>query len=71
MAVEDLKTSQGTVKTGLQENAVGLPGMLMQGIATIAPAFAILASFVFIVSFAGSLRRGRTCSAACCWPCRR
>ena len=52
MAVEDLKSSQGTVKTGLQENAVGLPGMLMQGIATIAPSFAILASFVFIVSFA-------------------
>jgi len=52
VAVEDLKTSQGTVKTGLQENAVGLPGMLMQGIATIAPSFAILASFVFIVSFA-------------------
>ena len=52
MAVEDLKTSQGTVKTGLRENAVGLPGMLMQGIATIAPSFAILASFVFIVSFA-------------------
>jgi amino acid transporter len=37
----------------LRENAVGLPGMLMQGIATIAPSFAILASFVFIVSFAG------------------
>src|SRR3989440_9193813 len=53
VAVEDLKTSQGTVKTGLRENAVGLPGMLMQGIATIAPSFAILASFVFIVSFAG------------------
>src|SRR5499425_3593840 len=53
VAVEDLKTSQGTVKTGLQENAVGLPGMLMQGIATIAPSFAILASFVFIVSIAG------------------
>ena len=53
MAIEDVKASQGTVKTGLQENAVGLPGMLMQGIATIAPSFAILASFVFIVSFAG------------------
>src|SRR5256886_8196382 len=53
VAVEDLKPSQGTVKTGLRENAVGLPGMLMQGIATIAPAFAILASFVFIVGFAG------------------
>ena len=71
MAIEDLKTSQGTVKTGLQENAVGLPGMLMQGIATIAPSFAILASFVFIVSFAGWLPRGRTFSAACCWACRR
>ena len=45
--------AQGVVKTELRENAVGLPGMLMQGIATIAPAFAILASFVFIVSFAG------------------
>ena len=53
MAVEDVKTSQGTVKTRLRENAVGLPGMLMQGIATIAPSFAILASFVFIVSWAG------------------
>jgi len=52
VAVEDLKTSQGTVKTGLQENAIGIPGILMQGIATIAPSFAILASFVFIVSFA-------------------
>src|SRR5215813_267844 len=46
-------SSEGTVKTELRENAVGLPGMLMQGIATIAPAFAILASFVFIVSNAG------------------
>src|SRR5947208_15746949 len=53
VAIEDVKAGQGTVKTGLQENAVGLPGMLMQGIATIAPAFAILASFVFIVGFAG------------------
>src|SRR5580700_8168381 len=53
VAVEDLKPSSTTIKTGLQENAVGLPGMLMQGIATIAPSFAILASFVFIVSFAG------------------
>src|SRR5712691_3768367 len=42
----------GGVRTELRENAVGLPGMLMQGIATIAPAFAILASFVFIVGFA-------------------
>src|SRR5690242_18584495 len=53
MAVEDHRTSEGTIQTGLRENAVGLPGMLMQGIATIAPAFAILASFVFITGFAG------------------
>ena len=53
MAVEDLGTGQGTIRTELRENAVGLPGMLMQGIATIAPSFAILASFVFIVGFAG------------------
>src|SRR5689334_25320069 len=53
MAVEAGKPSTGSVKTELRENAVGLPGMLMQGIATIAPSFAILASFVFIVSFAG------------------
>jgi amino acid transporter len=53
MAVEAGKPSTGTVKTELRENAVGLPGMLMQGIATIGPSFAILASFVFIVSFAG------------------
>ncbi len=53
MAVEAGQSSKGSVKTELRENAVGLPGMLMQGIATIAPSFAILASFVFIVSFAG------------------
>src|SRR5437763_197014 len=53
MAVEAGKPSTGSVKTELRENAVGLPGMLMQGIATIWPSFAILASFVFIVSFAG------------------
>jgi amino acid transporter len=53
VAIEDRSTSQGTIKTDLRENAVGLPGMLMQGIATIAPSFAILAAFVFIVSFAG------------------
>ena len=53
MAVEAGQSSKGSVKTDLRENAVGLPGMLMQGIATIAPSFAILASFVFIVSFAG------------------
>ena len=53
MAVESGQASKGSVKTDLRENAVGLPGMLMQGIATIGPSFAILASFVFIVSFAG------------------
>src|SRR5260370_25734607 len=53
MAVEAGKPSTGSIKTDLRENAVGLHGMLMQGIATIGPSFAILASFVFIVSFAG------------------
>src|SRR5258708_21205107 len=53
VAIETGRTGEGTVKTELRENAVGLPGMLMQGIATIGPSFAILASFVFIVSFAG------------------
>ncbi len=53
MAVQAGQTSKGSVKTELRENAVGLPGMLMQGIATIGPSFAILASFVFIVGFAG------------------
>jgi amino acid transporter len=46
-------SSKGSVKTELRENAVGLPGILMQGIATIGPSFAILASFVFIVGYAG------------------
>ena len=55
MAVEagQSGTSKGTVASELRENAVGLPGILMQGIATIGPSFAILASFVFIVGFAG------------------
>jgi amino acid transporter len=53
MAVEAGQSGTGTVKTELRENAVGLPGILMQGIATIGPSFAILASFVFIVGFAG------------------
>jgi amino acid transporter len=43
----------GGFQTDLRAGAVGLPGMLMQGVATIAPAFAILASFVFTVSLAG------------------
>jgi amino acid transporter len=53
VAVEAGQPRSGTVGTELRENAVGLPGILMQGIATIAPSFAILASFVFIVSYAG------------------
>jgi amino acid transporter len=53
VAVEADQSGRGTIRTELRENAVGLPGMLMQGIATIAPSYAILASFVFIVSFAG------------------
>jgi amino acid transporter len=40
-------------RTDLLAGAVGLPGILMQGVATIAPSFAILASFVFTVSLAG------------------
>jgi amino acid transporter len=47
------RSGQTGIRTELREGAVGLPGVLMQGIATIAPAFAILASFVFIVGFAG------------------
>src|ERR1700674_4772300 len=43
----------GGFRTDLQAGAVGLPGILMQGVATIAPSFAILASFVFTVSLAG------------------
>src|SRR5262252_10190181 len=53
VAIEASQSSEGTVRTELRENAVGLPGMLMQGIATIAPSFAILATFVFIVTYAG------------------
>src|SRR5258708_19099679 len=53
VGVESGERGQGTVRRELRENAVGLPGMLMQGIATIAPSFAILASLVFIVGFAG------------------
>jgi amino acid transporter len=53
VAVEVGQSGKGTIQTELRENAVGLPGVLMQGIATIGPSFAILASFVFIVGFAG------------------
>jgi hypothetical protein len=53
VAVENLKPSPTTVKTGLQKNAIGIPGIAMQGIATIALSFAILASFLFIVTYVG------------------
>ncbi len=53
MAAGTGQSGQAGIRTELREGAVGLPGVLMQGIATIAPAFAILASFVFIVGFAG------------------
>jgi amino acid transporter len=53
MATNTNQPGTAGVRTELREGAVGLPGVLMQGIATIAPAFAILASFVFIVGFAG------------------
>lgn len=53
MTVEAGQTTKGSVRTDLRENAIGLPGILMQGIATIGPSFAILASFVFIAGFAG------------------
>jgi amino acid transporter len=41
------------VETELAENSIGLLGVLMQGIATIAPAFAIVSTFVFTVGLAG------------------
>jgi amino acid transporter len=53
VATDTGQTGQEGIRTELREGAVGLPGVLMQGVATIAPAFAILASFVFIVGFAG------------------
>lgn len=37
----------------LRANTIGLAGVLMQGLATIAPAFAILSTFVFTVGLAG------------------
>jgi amino acid transporter len=43
----------GTLQSDLRTNTVGLPGVLMQGIATIAPAFSILAAFVSTVALAG------------------
>jgi amino acid transporter len=53
MSIKPEQVKQAGIKTDLRENAMGLPGVLMQGIATIAPAFSILAAFVFTVSLAG------------------
>jgi len=36
-AGQSSKGSKGSIGTELRENAVGLPGILMQGIATIGP----------------------------------
>ena len=41
------------VETELAQNSIGLLGVLMQGIATIAPAFAIVSTFAFTVGLAG------------------
>ena len=53
VAKDETEPQSGGFKTDLRAGTVGLPGILMQGVATIAPAFAILASFVFTVSLAG------------------
>src|SRR5215471_1904584 len=53
MSIHPEEIKPAGIKTDLRENAMGLPGVLMQGIATIAPAFSILAAFVFTVSLAG------------------
>jgi amino acid transporter len=45
-------TAAGTIKTDLRPNALGLPGVLMQGIATISPGFSQLASFTSTVALA-------------------
>jgi len=44
---------EGRARTELKANSIGLLGVLMQGIATIAPAFAVLSTFVFTVGLAG------------------
>ncbi len=45
--------SSGSLKSELATGSVGLLGVLMQGIATIAPAFAIVSTLVFTVGKAG------------------
>src|SRR5258706_207877 len=55
VAIETGRTGEGTVKTELHDNEVGLSGMLLQGIATLAPSFTVLTTFVFIVALAFSV----------------
>ena len=45
--------STETIRSELEPNAVGLTGLLMQGVTSIAPAYSILASFVATVILAG------------------
>ncbi|HVY27843.1 MAG TPA: APC family permease [Polyangiaceae bacterium] len=45
--------SEASQAPTLRANSIGLAGVLMQGLATIAPAFAILSTFVFTVGLAG------------------
>ena len=45
--------AQPGMHTELQQNAVGLTGVIMQGVGTIAPAFGIVAGFQFTVGLAG------------------
>ncbi len=49
MSIEAGQSAAGSVRTELRENAVGLPGILMRGIATIAPSSAILAVTVVVL----------------------
>ena len=45
-------TTTSTINTALRPNALGLPGVFMQGIATISPGFSQLASFTSTVALA-------------------
>src|SRR6266404_6814487 len=48
-----MATARQAAPSELAGNSVGLLGVLMQGLATIAPAFAIVSTFVFTVGLAG------------------
>ncbi len=49
---EQTAAEGGTIQTELRANTLGLPGVYMQGIATISPAFSQLAGFVSTVTLA-------------------